>query len=511
MLSGVKTIFRITKPPSGMSNPNPVHPSAPSWFAGFALVALLGYGVFLGINFAPVAGGSDSSGYLNAARLLADGRLTTPQRDLSGLVVSTRLQLQPLGFTSEPALSRLVPTYPLGLPAHIAIASVIFGWNFGPLLVGVGAALAAIVLCYAVGRELGLSRAPAATGAVLFGAFPVTLFISIQPLSDVLAATWVLAAVFFALRGRLSPLWSLGAGAAFAVAVFVRPTNILLLPVLAVLLPGWRALFAAAAGGLPGAILLLATNAHLHGSPWRMGYGSIFDSFAAVYFWPTLGHFALWLGLLLPAVILALPFATLWRSQIAPRIAVALGLWFAIPVVFYAFYEVSHEVWWCLRFILPATPPLIFAALLGLQGILASRPRALVAASVGIALWGAGASLHWTRHFHILLTETYEEAYADIGRWARDQLPPEAVLLCYAESGAIHYYTPLPILRWEQIGPEEFARHAAHLTGAGRPIYLLLFPADEESVFRDRLPGRWGKKATVSGRNFWRYFGPSTP
>jgi hypothetical protein len=494
-----------------MSNPNPATAATPRWFAWCAMVALLVYGLFLATQFAPVAGGSDSSGYLNAAKLLASGNLDSPQRDLSGLIVSSGLQLQPFGFTAEPARSRIVPTYPLGLPAHLAVVSSLFGWTLGPLLVGVVSTLAAIILCYLIAREIGLSWPLAATGAALFGAFPVTLFIAIQPLSDVLATTWILVAVFAALRARHSVGWAFVTGAALSIAVFVRPTNVLLLPTLVALIPSWRSLFAAAAGGLPGALGLAWINTQLYGSPWRMGYGSIFDSFGSVYFWPTLLHFARWLALLLPVVILILPIAALRRVQGHTNLLIALALWFFGPVFFYAYYEVSHEVWWCLRFILPATPALILAALLGLETLLASRPRILVIACATLTLWSFASSFYWTRHFHILLTKTYEQAYADIGHWAHDHLTADAVLFCYAESGAIHYYTSLPILRWDQIGPEEFARHATFLTQAKRPLYLLLFPEDETAVFRDRLLGRWEKTHSIAGRNFWHYLGPATP
>jgi len=37
-------------------------------------LAVIGYAVFLALNVAPIAGGSDSSGYLNSARLITEGR-----------------------------------------------------------------------------------------------------------------------------------------------------------------------------------------------------------------------------------------------------------------------------------------------------------------------------------------------------------------------------------------------------------------------------------------------------
>ncbi len=494
-----------------MSNPNPSTIPAPRWFGWLAVIVLLGYGGFLGANFTPAAGGSDSSGYLNAARLIAAGHLTAPPRDLSGLTVSSATQLQPLGFIAEPARARLVPTYPLGLPAHLAIASTAFGWTVGPLLVGVGGALAAMLLCYFVARQLGLGWSSAAAGAVMIGAFPVTLFVAIQPLSDVLAMTWGLAATLAALHARRSLGWAVLTGAALAVAVLVRPTNLLLLPALIVLLGHWRPLAAAALGGLPGAFVLGWCNHHLYGSPWQMGYGSVFEAFSSGYFWPTVLHFARWLALLLPGVLLVLPFAALRLARERTRFLLALLLWFVVPVTFYACYEFSHEVWWSLRFILPAVPALILAALLGLEALLARRPRVIAAAATALAIWSVIGSVYWTRHFHSLLTKTYESAYAEAGRWAHDHLPAGAVVFSQADSGAIHYYTPFAVLRWDQVSADEFARHAAFLTRAGRPLYLIVSPAEETHVLGERLPARWQKVTLVAGRSIWLYAGPLAP
>ncbi|MBC7368021.1 MAG: hypothetical protein H7343_14610 [Undibacterium sp.] len=495
-----------------MSNPNPATIPAPRWFAWLAAVVLLGYGAFLGYNFTPVAGGSDSSGYLNAAQLLTHGQLIAPQRDFAGLTVSSAPQLQPLGFIADPSRSRLIPTYPLGLPAHLALASLLFGWTAGPLLIGVGATLAAMVLIYAIARELRLAWPLAAAGAVLLGAFPVTIFIAIQPLSDVLATTWVLATVFAAFRARHSLGWAVATGVALSVAVFVRPTNLLLLPTIAVLLGrDRRSLVATALGGLPGALLLLAANSHLFGSPWRLGYVSIAEAFSFDYFGPTLLHFVKWLGALLPGIILGLAVVGFFLRRLTLRERLALALWFFVPVTFYAFYEFAHEVWWGLRFILPAVPALILAALVALDAFFARRTLLLPTAAAILALWAAVGSVLWTRHFHTLLSKTYERAYADVGTWARAQLPQDTVILTNADSGALYYYTAFPILRWDQMSPAEFAAHAAHLTRAGRPLHLVIFVSEENYVLNERVPARWEKVAVIAQRSIWRYVGPATP
>ncbi len=493
-----------------MSNPNPSPSVAPRWFAWLAVVALLVYGIFLGAYYTPVAGGSDSSGYLNAAQLLTRGQLAAPMRDYSGLEASSASQFQPLGFIAEPARQRLVPTYPLGLPTHLAIASTLFGWSMGPLVVGVGATLAAMVLMYAIARELAIAWPLAAAGALILGVFPVTIFISIQPLSDVLATTWVLAAIYAALRARYSQRWAIITGAALSIAIFVRPTNVLIIPAITVLLSrGWRPLTACAIGGLPGALLLLATNAHLFGSPWRMGYGSIFEAFDFAYLGPTLLHFGKWLGLLLPGLGLFFGVITIGLSLAALRIRLALVFWFLAPFIFYAYYEVSAQTWWCLRFILPGIPALILSGIFTLNYFLVLHPRTLRIASTILTFWAIGLSVFWTHEFHTLLSKTYEQAYAEMGQWSNDHLPANTVLLTNSDSGALYYYTPFPILRWDQMSTVEFTQHAAYLTRTGRALHLVTNEAEEDQVLTQRVPARWEKITTLAQRSVWRYNGPA--
>ena len=473
------------------------------------MLALIGYGVFLAVNSPAAAGGADSSGYLNRARLFAAGRLTTPLRTVPEWGRLPAEHLRPLGFMTGPDGRTLAPTYPMGLPLHLAVAGLIAGRELGPVLVGVGGALAALVLLYLVARELGLSPALAAAGAAVFGLFPVTIFIAIQPLSDVLAATWCLAAVWAALRARRAGGWAVACGAAFAVAVLVRPTNALLLPALVVLLGNWRRLLGATLGGLPGAIGLGTYNHLLYGGALRTGYeGAV--TLQAVWVAPTLVHFAKWLAVLLPGVLLLLPVAALREGRARWRELVPLVLWFAPFVGFYAGYDVSHESWWCLRFLLPAVPALILGGLLGVAalgetGVGRRWRHAVTIAAAALVLWAAAASVYWTRHLNVFLTKGYEQAYAESCLWARDHLPPNAVIACMAASGAVFYYTDRPVLRWDQLKAEEFAEYAQAVVRSGRPVYALLFPVERDEALQQRMPGRWEKLAEIRGAGIWKW------
>lgn len=498
-----------------MSNPNAPSSASRSpgiWrWLGFGALAL--YAALLGVNFSPFAGGADSSGYLNSARLLAIGQLAAEPRipdEFGPAEREIRQHFQPHGFVPFDGNPRLSPTYPVGLPLHLALAGRLLGWEAAPVVVGLAAALGALLLMYAVGRELGLPPALAAAGTAILAVYPVFLFMSLQPLSDTPATAWCLAAVWAALRSRRHRGWALAAGAALAVAVLVRATNLLLLPALVVVLGlDVRRLGLAGLGGLPGALWLGYYQRALYGSPWRSGYVDITEAFGWSYGWPTTLHFALWLALLLPAVLLVLPLRTL-RGDAGPRRNLAaLAAWLVPFGVFYVFYSISHEVWWNLRFVLPGTPALILAGLLGVEAI--ARTRAAPAArrwrhgaAALLAVWATGLSVYWTDRFHLLLTKTYEQAYADTATAARREFSPGTLVVAGLHSGALLYYTDLPLLRWEFVRPEQFARFLARTTAAGRPVGAILHQVEEAEALQKNCPGRWTRLATVRDFSLWR-------
>lgn len=484
----------------------------PRWLAWVGLVLFAAYGVFLGVTMSVVAGGSDSSGYLNSARLLASGQLQTDLRvppEFGSPMEVNRYHFSPQGFGQFAGNPRLPPSYPTGLPLHFALAGGLLGWELGPRLVQVLAALGAVALCFAAARELGLARGLAAAGAVMLAAFPVFIFTSIQTLSDTLATTWMLAAVWCALKGRRSAAWVTAAGAALAMAVLVRPTNLLLAPGLLVLVGlAPRRLAAFLAGGLPGAAWFMFYNHTLYGGPFKSGYGTIGAAFGWQWGWPSAVNFAQWLALFLPAVVLALPALAFFGRGARRREAAALGLMFAGIVGVYLFYDVSHDVWWCLRFILPAVAALILLALLGAEtlarwaeqrGIFRARP----VVAVLLAVWAAGASWYWTRHLHILLVPGYERIYAEAAQVMRERLPENALVVCSAFSGTVYYYTGLPTLIYDSIKPEEFAGYVTRARAAGRPIYAAVFDIEEEDSIRTRCPGPWRRIAEVGKIGLW--------
>lgn len=482
----------------------------PRWLRWVFLAALAGWVAFQSSHLTVVAGGADSSGYLNSARLLADGRMTMPQRlppELHGDI--SPYHFMPLGFWMAPEAGHIAPTYPPGLPLHFAAGGRLLGWEHGPRIVMLLGTVACFLLLHAIGRELGLSPWLAAAGPGMLAFCPVLVFSALQPLSDLLATTWCCAAVYTALRARRGGnLWAAGAGTCVALAVLVRPSNVLLLPALVILLGDWRRLIAAGAAGLPWAVGLGYVNHTLYGSAFQSGYGDISTAFGTRWILPSLGLYARWLPVLIPAVVLVLPVAAFlgWRQRKA--VLLALAAWLLAFLAFYACYAVTHEVWWCLRFVLPAIPALLLLALLGLEAVLvraAARARWWQPGlAVGLVAWAAMLFAYWNPRFALLQLGRYENAYREAAHWAQTRLPANAIVATLPASGSLYHYTDFPVLRWDTMPAEVYQGYASRLRQGGRPIYAMLFPGEEQPALHDHMPGRWEKIGEVSGITFWQ-------
>ncbi len=491
----------------------------------------LAYVVFLLWYHCPYAGGSDSSGYMNSAKLLLEGKLSTPVRVPEGLPpeVLPRAYFMPLGFRLDAAQQNLLPTYPVGLPLHFAAAGLVIGLEPAATFVGVASALAFALLLFLTCREFGV-RPGWSTGVALLGALsPLTLQYALQSMSDLVAACWALAIILCALRSERHAGWAAGAGAALALAVLVRPTNLLLvLPAAVALSPRVRTWLAFGFGGVPGALFLAGYNHALYGAFMTSGYGDVSSLFAARHLLPTLWHYAAWLPVIATPLVyaaVALPWLKIERRKKFTLLAWAGSLFLC-----YAFYEPTQETWWYLRFILPALPALGIAAALTLQQIsfpawiLASRLLPADANPEQVArgrivrlpvlallfLAATGWMLAWDRSLRVTSVELDERTYPQVGRWIAEQLPAQAIVAVYQVSGAVLYYTDRPFINPVNLTPDDSARFGTWLDQQHRPFYAVLFPFEEADILQ-RLPGRWEVVTRIRQATVWRRLGPGDP
>jgi hypothetical protein len=492
-------------------------PSRATAAVALALITLgaaLAYAVVLWLHIGAYAGSADSSGYLNNARLLSERRVSTPIRRVPGLPDASipRAAYAPLGFTPH-GDDRIAPTYPIGLPLLIAAAAPAFGWTRAPAVVILLHALAGVALTGLLARACGLPRSVAALGAVLLATSPLYLFMSTQLMSDTPALAWAALAIVLccAPAGRRHPWWTdVLAGVAVSVAVLVRPTNVLvMLPTAICLGTAWRRWVSLAAGGVPGALLLLAYNAAAYGSPIVTGYGNTSSAFSMQNVVPSVWNYVTWLPVVLtPVGLLALGLPLLVGRG---RMAVVLIGWAGSVVVFYAFYYHTHEWWWYLRFLLPAFPPLIVGALWVVvatwnrwcAGPLGARAAPAVGTLLTVFVLAHNA--FWARRLEALEIGRYERVYVDTAAWARENVPAGATVLTVQVSGAFFYYTGFPIVRWDRCDRAALDRLEAHALDAGTPLYAVFFPFElaQQGAF-DRIPGMWTRVGRVRDVTIWR-------
>lgn len=448
----------------------------------FVPFVLLGaYIAILAATFATVASGADESGYLNQARLWSNGDpivpIVLPQQ--LGLPPELDGVFLPLGFVHGTAPYTMVPSYPPGLPLMIAALQPVAG-NAAAACVVVTLSALGVMLMYALGRLLELSRAWSIAGAAILAVFPTYVFGANITMTDTIATTFALATIVCAMRGQQDWRWAALAGAAVGMGVLVRPTQALIFPaVLIAMRLQPRALLALGAGGLPFAIAQGAISQHLYGNPLATGYGGIGYLLSLENFPIRFRHYSYWLAALGTPVLFP-GGAAVWFTGLTSRSNRAmLAMWFLPFFLFYCFYA-PYETWWYTRFLLPAVPALIAGALLFLH-------RIRVAGAV-LALAMMITGVLYVDTFDLLDPYAGASLYPEAVLGAERFLPENAVLVTMQMSGAVRYYTGRTIVRWDGLDPDRL-RVLAQATRS-RPWYALV--ADfEVPPAKHNLPGPW--------------------
>jgi hypothetical protein len=219
-------------------------------------------------------------------------------------------------------------------------------------------------------------------------------------------------------------------------------------------------------------------------------------------------HFAYWLAVLSPTIVVLFPALAAWRAR--SRELLALFLWFGTITFVYTFYEVSRDTWWCLRFILPAFPPLVIASLIGVQTWL-TRPRTRAIAAAALVVWAVACTVYWKPRLHFMLMKSYEQVYEDACLKANEVLPLNALVVSFYTSGAIYYYTEFPVLRWDLIESKDFFRYATLARETRRPICAMVFDELEDEAFKERVPGEWQRLTSVGRIGLWQLVTPHAP
>ncbi|MEM9159037.1 MAG: hypothetical protein AAGB46_08290 [Verrucomicrobiota bacterium] len=461
------------------------------WASVFAaaMVFFLAWEVF---RFgAPVAGGSDSSGYLNFARSLGDGKMLIEQRVPDGLDLwegGERL-FYPLGYRN-PGDGSLVPTYPIGMPLMMAPLLKLFGLEMGIRLL-----LAAVVGLagwgfWKLGRNWGVSGISVFFGMAAMFVSPLFFLAALSPMTDALSLCLAVWTIFFSIRSPASLWWAVLAGIALGMAVLVRPTGVFLgFAVVAALVVEnvfWKRFAWVVVGGLPSLAILLYSNKAMYGDWLASGYGSIGHLLRVDYVWLSLAN--IWENgrYALSPIVMALVITSIIGSVFLGRRSWILAFWSLPTTIFYLVYWHTHEAWWFLRFLLPALPGFVLWGLWGFErmaeriGDRISGGFKLAAYAVALVLViGHGISLR--KEKAVYLTGAYEGRYAAIGNWLSRNAEENALVMAMQCSGSVYYYTDLAVFRYDKAKEKDWLGLRKSLEGSGVSVYAALFDFEVKS------------------------------
>ena len=477
---------------------------APRILRAMPVLLLAIYAVVLITSSDAIAGGADSSGYLNQARSWLEGSLTINVQILKelGLPAETTQIFTPLGFAPGHEPGTMVPTYPIGLPLQFAFASAIFGaaaLKYVVPLTGIGA----VALTFWLARLLGLSRVIATVSAALLALCATFVVYAIEAMSDVPATFWITLACVLALLSHKRRWIAFGAGVAFAVAVMVRPTNLLVLPAVLLFLRDRKAMAYFIAAGLPFAVFQANTNHTLYGGYARSGYGDVGSALSLAFVPVRFIHYTKWLAALLPFAF-PLGFAGAVNTRITQRIRLALLIWFGAVFAFYCAYY-SYEEWWYTRFLLPAIPPLAVLAGAAIEKFDTSRERRAWLVAIVVAAFAI--ELTANQYFRVLKVNKDESVYETASLMAVRNVPRGAIVAAMQYSGALYYYTHELPLRFDTASPSQLRDVMAHIRAQRRPVYAVV-PEGEIPFMQKQLGGSWQRIGRIRHVNLLRLSSP---
>lgn len=463
-----------------------------------------------------VCGGLDSYGYVSTASLLASGRLTEPQPLVSLLPFEgASSAVAPLGYIAGLDGHSQVPRFPLGLPAVMALFKAL--GPTGPFFVPLVMAYVAVALAFLLGSEPGMA-ASGLFAAVIVAVDPLLVDYGIQPMSDVPAACWLLAALWLRLE---RPRWPVAAGISAGMAFLTRPA--LLVAAIAIGVVAfdrpWKETLRFTAVLLAFIVLQMAINLTLYGNVRTSGYGPASYMFEISRFrlaanvsnfakWLTHSHTAI-IWLLWPAGLFVLRRRR-WAWQVSAVAAAA-----AAPYLFYLVFD----DWESSRFVLPTILMVLILAARALSILLtqpssasASRWHPASAAPLVlflIAFGCAAASHRFLQNEGVYRLRNLEAKYQLAGDWIESHLPERAVVFAGLHSGSIRFYGNRQTIRWDQIPSDKLSPSLRNLEAAGYEPYLALDAASEPPLFAERFRADPAVQTEQIGRvrvvNFYRF------
>jgi hypothetical protein len=310
----------------------------------------------------------------------------------------------------------------------------------------------------------------------------VVLYQTLWPMSDIPAGALWTGAVAFALGPTRRD--AAAAGLFAALGLLVRP-NLLLVaaaPLLLVLVnrrgrERWidSALICAPVAPVVACVAWL--NTLWFGSPGNSGYGAAREIYLLSNVWPNVQLYATWLWeSQSPWLLLALvPLVPAVRSSLNRRVVGACVLLASLTFASYVSYS-PFEVWWYLRFLMPAFGAFAVLVAAGLVALARAVPQPFgrIAAAVILYLMVATTMTFAAGKGVFGGLRANERRYVDVAQFAADGLPADAAFLAVQHGGSLRFYSGRRTLRFDWVRREWAPGVAAAIERAGYHPYLVV-------------------------------------
>jgi hypothetical protein len=446
------------------------------WLKGFFPPLLVAVFALYFVNTQLYVGACDWYGYYRESQLMQQGSVSfTAEYPISQFPCQV-----PMGYIAVG--DRALPQYPPGYPLLLALFGFVGLEFYVTPMVGV----LSCVFVFLIARDLTKPWI-AALFTLIWAVCPIVAFGAMAVMSDLVATTCVLGAYYFYRRK-----WLFVSALFFGLGVAVRPTNVLLLPALAI--PLWRD------RQLIRYVLLLAIpaavygyyNYRVFGAPWTTGYSDFSSDLLAETFVPHLIGYTQKTLVQFSPLLLLLALGTLLKPN-AEKLCWAAGL--AIFFVFYSFWRHGDATWWWSRFLLPAYPGLLMLAACGLHEFLLSAERSPAA-------WKSGVRIVLLVLVALLPAYLFSYGYTK-NTWKRkkaldyykvtravEKIVPEGSYVGSVEfAGAIQVYS-------EKVKPfvtviTTSDTFADQLLRSGRPVYLIIETWNRENELVKKMFDRY--------------------
>jgi len=454
------------------------------------------------------SGGSDSSCYALQAEAFAHGDVLL-RHPLAGTISDVPPPaFAPTGFIPSPSEPfAAVPICAPGLALMMTIVRPV-GRNAAFVVVPLCAAMT-VWATFAFGRRAA-DDVVGAAAACLVACSPIFLYQSVQPMSDIPATAFWLAALVAAARG--DRVGQIAGGGCASLAVLTRPNLILAIVPFLSLLPNPRAWLRWGVAAAPAALTLAALNAVRYGSPLATGYSSTGDLFAISHVTANIERYPRWfVETNSPLMLLAI--AAPWvmrRDRTRRRLAIVALAASALVAAPYFAYTVFDD-WWYLRFLLPVIPvALVYALAVGLRAVPdGGRPAIAFLIATVVGAW----CLHVAATRHVFELQALESRFVRTGRYA-GTTPANTIFIAGQETGSIRYHGDRLTLGWGAIPPASLDRTIDALAQRGWTPLIALDDA-EEFQFRQRFAGQrdgaldWRPFHEITARTRVRIYDPA--